>query len=96
VVLRVPARFAALKQKSLWRQLVSAEAIYLTLFFTANVLILQLYLGACPFIHCQHVWISSFELSLHLVVSWLKSDPGHYGSACVPVIALQSSARPKV
>ena len=46
VVLREPARFAALKQKSLWRQLVSAEAIYLTLFFTANVLILQLYLGA--------------------------------------------------
>ena len=47
VVLREPARFAALKQKSLWRQLASAEAIYLTLFFTANVLILQLYLGAC-------------------------------------------------
>ena len=46
VVLREPARFAALKTRSLWRQLASAEAIGLTLFFTANVLILQLYLGA--------------------------------------------------
>ena len=46
LVLREPARFAALKTRSLWRQLASAEAIGLTLFFTAHVLILQLYLGA--------------------------------------------------
>ena len=48
VVLREPARFAALKTRSLWRQLLSAEAIGLTLFFTAHVLILQLYLGTPP------------------------------------------------
>ncbi len=45
VILREPARFAALKTRSLRRQLASAEAIGLTLFFTAHVLILQLYLG---------------------------------------------------
>ena len=59
VVLREPARFAALKTRSLWRQLASAEAIGLTLFFTAHVLILQLYLGALPTLACsitpQHV-----------------------------------------
>ncbi len=52
VILREPARFAALKTRSLWRQLASAEAIGLTLFFTAHVLILQLYLGALPTLAC--------------------------------------------
>ena len=45
VVVRESVRFTALKGLSVWRQMVSPEAVGLALFFTINVVILQLYLS---------------------------------------------------
>lgn len=45
VVVRESVRFTALKGLSVWRQMVSPEAVGLAFFFTVNVVILQLYLS---------------------------------------------------